>query len=198
MQDNSLFCDTNLTDEQLAQKAKGACSDELSALFVRYEPIAKSLVKGYNIAGMEQDDLAQEALMGLFKAVRSFKKDRNIPFRAYALICMRRQVNTAVKAGLAGKQQPLSNYVPLDDSDELLYGTQHRAPSPEAIVIMEEEASGTRQQIKNLLSPFEQKTLRLYLSGISYEDIAKAQGTTPKAVDNALQRVRRKLREIKH
>lgn len=197
MQNEALFCGTPLTDEQLVEKAKGASPDELSALFYRYEPIAKTLVKGYSIAGMEQDDLAQEALMGLFKAVRSFSVSRGVPFRAYALICMKRQVNTAIKAGLAGKNRPLSNYVPLDGGGELANCPDTRAQSPESIVIMAEEQSGRQQRIQTLLSVFEQNILRFYLKGDSYEETAKKLKTTPKAVDNALQRVRRKLRTQK-
>ena len=198
MQDESFFSGTGLTDDQLLENAKGASSDAISDLFLRYEVIAKTLVKGYAIAGMEQDDLVQEALMGLVKAVDSFNSSLNVPFRAYALICMRRQVNTAIKTGLGGKQQPLSNYVPLDDSENLLLYKHGSTQSPEFIIITDEDENGRQKQIKKLLSTFEQNALRLYLSGVSYEEAAKQMHTTQKAIDNALQRVRRKLRGAKY
>ncbi|WP_312643335.1 sigma-70 family RNA polymerase sigma factor [Hydrogenoanaerobacterium sp.] len=199
MQEDFLSDRTFLTDDELVSKAKTSEPDAFATLIVRYEPIARTLVKGYNIAGLESDDLTQEALTGLIKAVRSFDCNCNVPFRAFALLCMKRQVQTAIKAGLAGKQQPLRDYIPFDDSPELSVYTpgDHRTESPESIVIMEEEAKTREKQMKSLLSAFEQEALNLYLSGHSYEEMSTRMKSTVKSVDNALQRVRRKLRSMK-
>lgn len=188
-----------LPDDELVKQAKASDADAFATLVVRYEPVAKILVKGYDVAGLEPDDLVQEALTGLLKAVRSYKDRNGVPFRAYATLCMRRQVQTAIKAGLAGKQQPLRDYLSLDDNPALSVYTpgDHRTESPESIVIMEEEADHRKHKIDSLLSAFEQEALNLYLSGHSYQEMSRRMKSTPKAVDNALQRVRRKLRSMK-
>ncbi len=189
----------SLPDDELVKQAKASDADAFATLVVRYEPVAKILVKGYDVAGLEPDDLVQEALTGLLKAVRSYNDRNGVPFRAYATLCMRRQVQTAIKAGLAGKQQPLRDYLPLDDNPELSVYTpgDRRTASPESIVIMEEEANHRKHKIDSLLSAFEQEALNLYLSGHSYQEMSRRMKSTPKAVDNALQRVRRKLRSMK-
>jgi len=199
MQEDFLSDRITITDDELVSKAKASEPDAFAALIVRYEPIARTLTKGYNIVGLEPDDLTQEALTGLIKAVRSFDNACNVPFRAFAILCMKRQVQTAIKIGLAGKQQPLRDYIPLDDGSELSVYTpcDRRTESPESIVIMEEEIKAREQKMRSLLSAFEQEALNLYLSGHSYEEMSKRMKSTAKSVDNALQRVRRKLRSMK-
>lgn len=198
MRENFLANSTTLTDEELVSLARHSGSDAFAALILRYQSTAKTLVKGYHVAGLEPDDLVQEAFTGLFKAVRSFHCGCDVPFRAYALLCMRRQVQTAIKAGLAGKQSPLSDYIPLENTPELSgYAGNPSTTSPESILIMEEEAAGRKQIIESLLSEFEQRALKLRLNGLSYEEISREMKTTSKSVDNALQRVRRKLRSMK-
>lgn len=190
---------TAFFDDDLALQAKMSDSTALALLILKYQEIAKMLVKSYRIAGQEQDDLQQEALTGFIKALRSFEDSCGVSFQAYATLCMKRQLQTAVRAGLAGKQQPLRNYVSLDDDEKLKlqFSNNTCTASPESIVIMDEEARLRKQKIQSLLSAFEQEALNLYLSGHSYEEMSKRMKSTHKSVDNALQRVRRKLRSMK-
>lgn len=150
-------------------------------------------MKNYRVAGLEKEDLMQECLIGLLKAVRTY--DSAVPFCPYALLCMKRQMLTAVKAGLAKKHSPLSDYVSLESSGDMLPGTSEiSVDSPEALLILEEDVQQRRRQMEVLLSQFEQDTLKLYLSGFTYEEMSKRLSSTEKSVDNALQRIRRKLR----
>ena len=191
--------DGALPDEALILRVKAHDTAAFSLLVTRYELSIKVLVRGYRAAGLEREDLTQEALVGLMKAVRSFDVARGVPFGSYAVLCMRRQVLTAVRSAGAGKHKPLSDYVPLDDAgDFALYApVDRRTASPEAILIKDEEATDRSQQVQSLLSAFEQETLSLYLAGHSHAEMAKRLHSTPKSVDNALQRVRRKLRDMK-
>lgn len=185
------------SDDELALAAKHSDTDALALLILKYQAVAAVLVKGYHVAGQEQEDFQQEALTGFIKALRTFDCSCGVPFRAYAILCMKRQVQSAIRTGLAGKQRPLRDYVSLDESAEFSLLEDNRTASPESIIIMDEEAKLRKQKIQSLLSAFEQEALYLYLSGHSYEEMSKRMKSTMKSVDNALQRVRRKLRSIK-
>lgn len=200
MQKERVQADAFPAEEALVLRAKSQDSGALSLLISRYLEEGKALARGFRAAGLEHEDLTQEALLGLLKAVRSYDAARGVPFPPYAALCMRRQLLSAVKSAGAGKHKPLSDYIPLDDPDALsLYITagDRRSESPESIVIMDEEARGQTQQIQSLLSAFEQDALNLYLAGLSHAEMAQRLKATPKSVDNALQRVKRKLRSMK-
>lgn len=185
------------SEETLLLRARASDMDALTALILTYQKRAQSMVRGYHVAGLDDEDLRQEALTGFIKAVWSYRSTSGVPFRAYATICMRRQLQTVVRAGLAGKQQPLRDYVSLEDSSALSLMEHDCADSPETIVIKSEEVRLRAEKMRTLLSALEQEALSLYLNGSSYEEMSRKMNTTPKAVDNALQRVRRKLRSIK-
>lgn len=183
----------NLSDDELARRAREGDTDATVVLIAKYSALAKARVKNYRVAGLEKEDLMQECLIGLLKAVRTY--DSAVPFCPYALLCMKRQMLTAVKAGLAKKHSPLSDYVSLESSGDMLPGTSEiSVDSPEALLILEEDVQQRRRQMEVLLSQFEQDTLKLYLSGFTYEEMSKRLSSTEKSVDNALQRIRRKLR----
>lgn len=199
MQEEQVQTEAFPADETLVLRAKAQDSGALSLLISRYSAEGKALARGFRAAGLEHEDFTQEALLGLIKAVRSYDAARGVPFPPYAALCMRRQLFSAVKSAGAGKHKPLSDYIPLDDSTALFQLTtgDRRSESPESIVIMEEEARKQAQLIESLLSAFEQDALNLYLVGLSHAEMAERLKATPKSVDNALQRVRRKLRSMK-
>ncbi|MDD2955419.1 MAG: sigma-70 family RNA polymerase sigma factor [Oscillospiraceae bacterium] len=183
----------DLPEEELARRAREGDTDALVLLIARYAALAGAHAGSYRVAGLEREDLTQECLIGLLKAIRHY--NGSAPFRSYAVLCMKRQMITAVKAGLAGKHGPLSNYVSLEERDGVFPGaSEPSVDGPETLLILEEEMEQRRRRMRFLLSPFEQDALQLYLSGFTYEEMSKRLCSTEKSVDNALQRVRRKLR----
>ena len=140
----------------------------LRALIARHSLAAEQLCGGFQAAGMEREDLLQEAYIGLLKAVRSYQLQKDVPFDRFALLCMKRQLISAVPRPKKKKHQPRNESVPLEASGEWTH----------------------------LLSPLEKQTLQLYVSGFSYEEMAKKLSCSEKKVDNALQRIRRKLRNL--
>lgn len=137
----------------------------------------------------------QEAYLGLLKAIRSFRPEKGVPFSSFAGLCMKRQLISAVRRQNTGKNRFFHNSVPLEDSEISSLPPDWRQTGPEAAVILEEESRQMREQVIALLSPLEKETLQLYLKGFSYEEMAKKLECPEKSVDNALQRIRRKLRK---
>ena len=168
----------------------------LRQLFARYGVMAESLCGGFQAAGMEREDLLQEAYIGLLKAIRSFQPNHEMPFGGFAALCMKRQLISAVRRQNAKKHQPLNESVPLEDSAEQNFGLLGQSPDPETAFFRQEEALRQRKKLTELLSSLEKQTLQCYLSGYSYEEMAKKLGCSEKTVDNALQRIRRKLRNL--
>ncbi len=179
------------SDEELAEKAKLGDNEAFSQLVVRYVFTVKSRVNHYNGSGIDPEDLTQEGTIGLMSAVRSFDKSLNTTFRTFAWLCIDRSIISAVKASLRKKQIPKSSLVSIDDSD---FNVSISSDNPETMMIENEDIKLLEQKIKALLSSFERDVLRLYLSGKSYVDIAACLHSTPKSVNNALQRVRLKLK----
>lgn len=177
------------SDEQLVFDARNGDTDALAQLITRFLPFIKYKAGRYSFVGLEQDDFMQEGLIGLFTAVKGYDSNRSASFKTYATICIQSKMSSCFTQLLRQKHLPLNDYLPIDDSLLSL------EPDPLEAYLLWEEEELRRQQIKTLLSGLEQETLRLYLSGHSYEEMAKLLHCTTKAVDNALQRVRRKLRE---
>ena len=146
----------------------------LRRLIARYDRLATSLCSSYCAAGMDREDLLQEAYLGLLKAIRSFRPEKGVPFSSFAGLCMKRQLISAVRRQNTGKNRFFHNSVPLEDSEISSLPPDWRQTGPEAA---------------------EKETLQLYLKGFSYEEMAKKLECPEKSVDNALQRIRRKLRK---
>lgn len=178
-------------DDDLAALAKGGDRLATTELVTRYLPLVRHKAAGYRLPGMEPEDIVQEGLMGLIKAIRLYTPPRS-SFATFASLCITTSMATAAKAALSQKSLPLRDYLPLPDDAPT--GGAHRRDNPEQRILEREQAVELYRKIDDLLSPFEQQALKLYLSGHSYTDISIRLCTTSKAVDNALQRVRRKLR----
>jgi RNA polymerase sporulation-specific sigma factor len=174
--------------------------DALDLLLARYRRFARAKARGYFLAGGDTDDLEQEALIGLFKAIRDFRPGQ-ASFRAFAELCITRQIMTAIKTACRQKHQPLNRYVSLwglgavDDLGERQVEElfEQRVPDPADEVVSLEGQAALRTALAGLLSGLEVDVLRLHLDGCSYQEISDRLGRHVKAVDNALQRIKRKL-----
>jgi RNA polymerase sporulation-specific sigma factor len=189
-------------DEALVRRAREGDQDALLALLGRYRRLLRALARRYFLPWGELEDLLQEAALGFVKAVRDYAPEAGVPFRPFAELCVTRQVITAVKAATRQKHVPLNAAVSLqtpvladDDAPTLAEVLADRgSPSPAERA---EQAAAWAEVValmEQTLSPFERRVVDAYLSGLSYEEIARALGTREKAVDNALWRVKGKLR----
>ncbi len=189
-------------DVRLVVRARNGDPASLDALLRRYHGFVRLKASSYFIAGGESDDLIQEGLIGLYKAVRDFRTDKDTSFRSFAELCITRQIITAIKAATRYKHQPLNGYVSFsqtpagqDDGDCTL-GDALPGPGvddPAVCVISTEELQSLVFALGSGLSPLEADALRLYMEGNSYEEMAELLGCDTKTIDNALQRVKRKV-----
>ena len=191
---------SDLTDEMLVHLFHEGDLEALDLLLERYRRFAGAKARGYFLAGGDNDDLQQEAMIGLFKAIRDFRHGQS-SFRAFAELCVTRQIMTAIKGACRQKHQPLNRYVSLwglrviDDPSERLVEElfDQRVPDPADEVVSLEGQAAMRAALATMLSSLEVDVLRLHLDGCSYQEIGDRLGRHVKAVDNALQRIKRKL-----
>jgi RNA polymerase sporulation-specific sigma factor len=190
------------TDEELVARARGGEDTSIDLLLHRYRHYARAKARTYFLAGADREDIVQEGLIGLFKAIRDFEPSKNIAFRAFAELCMTRQIITAIKTATRQKHQPLNSYVSLnrpsseDDDSERSVGetlTSKEISDPADLVVSAEEVDKIKESVGRLLSEFETDVLRLYMEGKSYQQIGDMLGRHVKSIDNALQRIKRKL-----
>lgn len=179
-------------DEELVLRARQGEVEAFSQLVSRYLPMIRRRASRYPLPGLEAEDVVQEGLLGLLKAIRLYDSAQGT-FGAFASLCVSSSMATLAKSALSSRQRPLMDYSSLEDDMD---GTalRDRSVGPEEQLIAAEQAAELNRKISSLLSPFEQNVLKLYLSGHSYTEISQLLSSTTKAVDNALQRVRRKLR----
>jgi RNA polymerase sporulation-specific sigma factor len=192
-----------LEDLQLVMGARNGSQQALDALLRRYTGFVRLKASSYFLAGGESDDLVQEGMIGLYKAVRDFRADKETSFRSFAELCVTRQIITAIKTATRFKHSPLNTYVSFShtpagqDSDgECTLGDALPGPSvddPSVCVISTEELQSLVFCLGAGLSTLEADALRLYLEGHSYEQMAADLGCDTKTIDNALQRVKRKI-----
>jgi RNA polymerase sporulation-specific sigma factor len=191
-----------LEDLQLVIRARNGDKEALDGLIRRYTGFVRLKASSYFLAGGDAEDLIQEGLIGLYKAVRDFRADKETSFRSFAELCVTRQIITAIKTATRYKHSPLNTYVSFsqtpagqDDSDCTL-GDALPGPSvdePPVVVISSEELQSLVFCLGTGLSSLEGDALRLYLEGSSYEEMAAELGCDTKTIDNALQRVKRKI-----
>ncbi|MDD4083955.1 MAG: RNA polymerase sporulation sigma factor SigH [Acholeplasmataceae bacterium] len=192
----------NMTDEEIVMAAKldeNPMAQEY--LLYKYRNFVRAKARSYFLIGAEREDIIQEGMIGLFKAIRDFRDDKLSSFRAFAELCVTRQIITAIKTATRQKHIPLNSYVSLnkpiyeEDSDrtlmDVISGT--KVANPEEMVISREEFLDIENKMNNILSDLEWKVLMSYLDGKSYQEIAVDLDRHIKSIDNALQRVKRKL-----
>lgn len=191
-----------LDDHVLVARARSGDDRCIEILLTRYRNFARSKARSYFLAGSDKEDVVQEGMIGLFKAIRDFEEDTGTPFRAFAELCISRQILTAIKTANRQKHQPLNSSVSLDapaygdDSSDRTVGDNFVGPKtsdPVELVISAQEIEAIRDTMKDNLTDLEGDVLRLYMDGKSYEEIAGVLGNHVKSIDNALQRIKRKL-----
>lgn len=199
---NNRFTDyINMLDEEIVILAKNSDTMAEEYLIGKYRNFVKAKAKTYFLIGGDKDDIYQEGMIGLYKAIRDFRPDKLSSFRAFAELCITRQIITAIKTATRQKHIPLNSYISLnkpiydDDSDRTLMdvlATVHIS-DPEELIISNEEKVKIQNKMYEVLSELEMEVLRCYLDGKSYQEIACDLDRHAKSIDNALQRVKRKL-----
>lgn len=180
----------HLSDEELILRLRAGEASIEDYLLEKYKPFVKSRSRALFLVGGDREDLIQEGMIGLFKAIRDFKPEKGAPFSAFAKLCVERQIYTAIEAAGRLKNAPLNAYVSLsEETDRLMYGGIEEA------VIEKTSFQQTYQKVKNQLSSMENEVLALYLKGKDYTEIAKILGKTDKSIDNALQRIKSKIKK---
>lgn len=192
------MCRYNETaDETLIRRLRAGESAIADYLMEKYKGLVKKKARAMFLIGGDTDDLIQEGMIGLFKAVRDYQPDKDATFQTFASICVDRQIYNAIQSSNRQKHQPLNSYVSLSEqggeNEEHLGDTW--VENPESIIIDQENVENLEQEITTTLSPMENQVLEYYLAGNGYGEIAELMGKTPKSIDNALRRIRTKIKE---
>lgn len=198
---NSVYPVGEKIDEEVASEAKLGDVRAQEYLITKYQNFVKAKAKSYFLIGADKEDIYQEGMIGLYKAIRDYKPDKLASFKAFAELCVTRQIITAIKTATRQKHIPLNTYVSLnkpiygEESDRTLLDvlSEARVTDPEEIVIIKEELKHIETEIGQVLSDLEMEVLGSYLDGKSYQEIACDLNRHAKSIDNALQRVKRKL-----
>ena len=192
---------SSMSDEDIVALCRSGDNVAEEYLLNKYKNFVRSKARSYFLIGADHEDIVQEGMIGLYKAIRDFRPDKLSSFRAFAELCITRQIITAIKTATRQKHIPLNSYVSLnkplydEESDRTLLDViiEGRATNPEELIIGQEDLSSINHKIDEVLSGLEQEVLRAYLDGKSYQEIANNLGRHVKSIDNALQRVKRKL-----
>ncbi len=192
------------SDEELILRYKKGDNDVGEYVLNKYKPLVRKHANTMYLIGGETEDLIQEGMIGLFKAMRDFDINKNRTFFSFADLCISRQMYSAVEASNRKKHIPLNNYISFSQSDddsgyrmEDVLESDENSVNPEKILIQKEVISDFYKELRNNLSEFENKVLELYLEGENYVSIAQVLNKSPKSIDNALQRIRQKLAQKK-
>jgi len=190
-----------MPDEELVEDARSGDTTALEYLINKYKSFVRAKARTYFLIGADREDIIQEGMIGLYKAIRDFKEDKLSSFRAFAELCITRQIITAIKTATRQKHIPLNSYVSLnkpifdEESDRTLMDiiSEESISDPEEMIINREEFAGIEVKMGEILSDLEMEVLSLYLQGKSYQEISEELNRHVKSIDNALQRVKRKL-----
>lgn len=191
----------SLGDDELIELIHKGESEALDFLIKKYRNFVRAKARSYFLIGADREDIVQEGMIGLYKAIRDYKDDKLASFKAFAELCITRQIITAIKTATRQKHIPLNSYVSLDkpiydeESErtlmDVISGT--KVLDPEELLINREKLSNIESKVMELLSDLERKVLALYLDGQTYQEISNTLDRHVKSIDNALQRVKRKL-----
>jgi RNA polymerase sporulation-specific sigma factor len=194
------FCEyDNLTDEELLSRLRGGETQIMEYILDKYKPLVRKHANAMYLIGGETEDLIQEGMIGLFKAIRDYDDSRESGFGTFARVCITRQLYTAVEASNRKKHAPLNSYIslysPIGEDGVTLSETivSDGADNPEQLIIARENGKAFWEALKKKLSPLENQVLDEYLSGLNYQQIAEKLGKSPKTVDNALSRIKCKI-----
>lgn len=191
----------DMSDEDIVEEARTGDPEAIEYLITKYKNFVRVKAKAYFLVGADKEDIIQEGMIGLFKATRDYRRDKLTSFKAFAELCITRQIITDIKTATRQKHIPLNSYVSLnkplydDESDRTLLDviSGGKVTDPEELIISSEELYSMENKIVELLSDLEWEVLMAYLDGKSYQEIADELKRHVKSIDNALQRVKRKL-----
>lgn len=197
-------CYETMTDEGIAELARNFDGDALEFLLNKYKNFVRAKARSYFLIGADREDIVQEGMIGLYKAVRDYRPTRLTSFRAFAELCVTRQIITAIKTATRQKHRPLNSYVSLskpaydEESDRTMMDviSSTKISNPEEIIIGREDFSSIETKMGKILSPLEMQVLKKYIEGKSYFEVADELKRSVKSVDNALQRVKNKLEKL--
>ncbi len=184
-----LSAQDNLPDVALAERVRGGDNDAFSLLSERYKGLIASVASKYSAYGFDRNDFLQEGLLGLLWACRYYSPDRNSSFKNFAALCINRRYLSMVRKANTKRAIPSDRIVPIEE----LEISDHNSLNPETLFLEREQALDFEKRLNDALSPLELGVLRRYLSGMSYQDIALELDVSSKSVDNALQRIKKKL-----
>lgn len=188
-----------MSDEELIRCLRSGKPELMDYIMDKYKYLVRKRANAMFLIGGENEDLIQEGMIGLFKAIRDFREEKESSFYHFADLCISRQIFNAVEASRRKKHQPLNTYVPLNAGDQESGGffldmlMSLDAGNPEQMLIDRENAAAMEKKIADVLSKMEREVMRYYLMGMNYQQIAEVMEKKPKAVDNALQRIKGKL-----
>jgi len=189
-----------LTDEQLIEELRQGDEKVMDYILDKYKPLVRKKANAMYLIGGDTDDLIQEGMIGLFKAIRDYNREKESSFFHFAELCISRQIYTVVEASNRKKHAPLNSYISLysgtNEEGIVLADSLTAAVSdnPEQLMIDQENMLLFLERVKDCLSKMESQVLDYYLSGLNYQQIAEEMGKSPKAIDNALQRIKAKIR----
>ena len=195
-------------ERELLVRCQQGDNDATEEMLNRYKNMVRSKATALYLVGADKEDLIQEGMIGLFKAIREYDPERNDSFAAFAGLCITRQMYTAIKASNTKKNQPLNNYVSFDlyafaedgsptgETTGTYEGIGYWQKDPEESVIDRENAIRIEEEVFSTLSAMERQVLSFYASGMPYQEIARVMEKEPKSIDNALQRIRKKLKTV--
>ncbi len=192
-------------EELIVEQARKGDPKAQEMLIKKYKNFVRSKARSYFLIGADREDIVQEGMIGLFKAMRDYQPDKVTSFKSFAELCIKRQIITAIKTATRQKHIPLNSYVSLnkpvydDESDRTLYdvmSSSSKELNPEHLIIKREELSHIEEKMGEVLSDLEWKVLNSYLEGKSYQEISLEMNKHVKSVDNALQRVKKKLEKF--
>lgn len=194
----------DMLDEEIIEDARAGDRNAIEYLINKYRNFVRAKARTYFLIGADREDIIQEGMIGLYKAIRDFRGDKLSSFRAFAELCITRQIITAIKTATRQKHIPLNSYVSLnkpifdEESDRTLLDVigEESIADPEEMIINREEFAGIENKMGEILSSLEWEVLSLYLEGKSYQEIAEELDKHVKSIDNALQRVKRKLEKF--
>ena len=194
--------DKKITDEELVKLSKNNDENAENLLLERYKDLVVKIARGYYIIGGELEDIVQEGMIGLYKAIKGFSDDKSASFKTFAILCIKRQIQSAIKKANTKKNLPLSNSISLQsfsdktDENEFLPVDLIFQVSPDERFIDKENYVNLLNQIKNILSKNEYIVLKYYLQGYSYKEIANILHINHKSIDNSLSRIKHKLKTL--
>lgn len=190
----------SLEEEEVVLQAQGGSERAMEFMLNKYKNFVRAKARSYFLIGADREDIVQEGMIGLYKSIRDFQAEKLASFRSFADLCVTRQIITAIKAATRQKHVPLNGYVSLnqpiyeEESDRTLMDIiDGRTTNPEELFISQERLNHIERKIDEMLSDFERNVLDEFMDGKSYADIAVDLGRSMKAVDNALQRIKKKL-----